>query len=355
VTALDIAPLPTTREAATPEPTVVVEALDKRFPLRRGLRESLRRPFEREAIQVLRGVSLGVHPGEFFGLLGPNGAGKTTLFKTLATLLLPDGGRVTVHGHDIVRDAARVREILAPVSTDERSLWWRASARENLALYATLHRLRGTAARARIDETLEVVGLADVGRRPVAGFSSGMKQRLLIARALVARPRVLLLDEPTRSLDPLSARDLRRFLSEELATRQRCTVLLATHNAEEALELCHRVGVLHRGRLLASGSARALAEEFGDERIRISVAAGAVDGLVAFLRDRGYSMAPPASGHSPAVEVVVPREAGIASDLLASLVRGGVAVEQFERVGLSLADLLERVVRARGEEGVADA
>jgi ABC-2 type transport system ATP-binding protein len=142
---------------------------------------------------------------EFFGLLGENGAGKTTLFKILATLVIPDAGTATVTGFDILQSPNRVREVLAPVIADERSLHWRLSARENMRLFASLHGLRGAEASRRIDELLTLVNLVEAADRLVNGFSSGMKQRLLVARALLAQP-AFCLDEPTRSLGPISAR-----------------------------------------------------------------------------------------------------------------------------------------------------
>src|SRR5690606_27038464 len=151
-----------------------------------------------------------------------------------ATLVTPDHGTVRVEGLDVVRDAAAVRRALVPVVADERSLRWRLNAYENLRLYAVLYRVPAARLRSRIQEVLEVVGLEATGHKMVGQFSSGMRQRLLVARALLSSPRVLLLDEPTRGLDPLSARALRAFLKDDLCRRQGRTVLLATHNAEEA-------------------------------------------------------------------------------------------------------------------------
>jgi ABC-2 type transport system ATP-binding protein len=333
------------------EPVVVVEGISKQFALRRGLRETILHPGRREHFAALRGVSFAVQPGEFFGLLGPNGAGKTTLFKTLSTLILPDSGSATICGLDVETEADQVRRLLAAVTTDERSLFWRVSAADNLEMYAALHGLDRREAKRRARETLEIVGLSDVGTRMVGGFSSGMKQRLLIGRALIARPRVLLLDEPTRSLDPLSARTLRQFLRDELVTRQGCTVLLATHNAEEALDLCDRVGVLYKGELLATGPAVELARQHGDPRYRIEVPPEQIALLVSSLSSAGLDPmerdAP--SGASAAVEVNVHGGSDGAADLLRTLVLDGVRVACFERVGLSLADLIERVASTRGD------
>ena len=344
---------PRPRDRAGAPPMVVLRGLAKSFAVRRDWRQALRHPATRESFPVLRDVSLDVQPGEFFGLLGPNGAGKSTLFKTLATLILPDSGSVVIDGHDVVGDADRVRRLVALVGTDERSLFWRATASENLELYATLHGLRGAVARRRVSESLETVELADTGRRMVGQFSSGMKQRLLIARALLPGPRVLLLDEPTRSLDPISARRFRAFLRTELAERQRCTLLLATHNPEEALDLCDRVAVLHHGRLLAIGPADSLVAQYGEDHYRVAVPRAQ---LALLLRILGASAIVPADvaplplddpAHEHA-EVVIPG-AGVASTtIMRALLDGGVDVLWFERVGLTLADLLERVVRSGG-------
>src|SRR5262249_51337585 len=162
--------------------------LHKRFAVRRPFDEVIRHPFARLYTQALRDVTCDVAEGEFIGLLGPNGAGKSTLFKTLATLVIPDGGHATILGHDVVRDANAVRSVLVPVVADERSLRWRLSSRENLRLYAVLYGVPRAEVTPRIEQVLEVVGLGHTRRQMVGQFSSGMKQRLLIARALLARP-----------------------------------------------------------------------------------------------------------------------------------------------------------------------
>lgn len=334
-------------------PAVVLDGLSKRFPTRRGWLETIRHPGSTQYQEVLRGVSCTVREGEFFGLLGPNGAGKTTLFKILATLVLPDAGTVTIAGFDVVQDARQVRRVLSPVIADERSLYWRLSSRENLELYGALQGLDRTAARRRAGELLEVVGLDDAGEKMVGSFSSGMKQRLLIARALIASPRVLLLDEPTRSLDPISARRFRAFLREEIIGRQRCTVLLATHNAEEALELCDRVAVLDRGELLAAGTAQSIASEMGNDRYRLWTNDPAHPGIAA-LAERGVvEELTMRQGDDPAwtvVEMDVPGGLERAAQVVAFLTEQGVPIARFEYVELSLADLIERVLEQRGVE-----
>jgi ABC-2 type transport system ATP-binding protein len=268
----------------------------------------------------------------------------------LSTLVTPDAGRATVGGHDVATEAAAVRRLLAPVIADERSLHWRLTASENLELFAGLHALPRRAGAARIREVLHVVGLADTGNRQAGTFSSGMRQRLLVARALLCRPRVLLLDEPTRSLDPIAARELRAFLRDEVSGRAGCTILLATHTAEEVLELCHRVAVLHRGRLLASGPVSALAAAVAEHRFAVWTCTPDHPALAA----AGARRVPLAGDRAAAdgwtrVEIAVPGGHHESASLLARLAAAGVQVSRFEPVTLPLAELIERVVRR--EEG----
>lgn len=331
---------------------VRVEGVAKRFPVRRPLRVALRRPFEAEHIEALRAVTLEVRRGELFGLLGPNGAGKTTLFKVLSALVVPDSGQVEVAGRDVVRDPAAGRRVLTPVIADERSLNWRLSGLDNLRLYAALYgvpRSERTPASRRL---LEVVGLRDAAERLAGTYSSGMKQRLLIARALLSKPEVLLLDEPTRSLDPVSARDLRRFLREEIVGRQGCTVLLATHDPDEALDLCDRLGVLHRGRLVAQGTARELAALAGEHRYRVVVAAEDAAPCRELLRARLGREFHEAPGESPGawrqLSGEIPGGPPVTAELLSALSAAGIRVAELARVPLALADLIERIVRSEG-------
>jgi ABC-2 type transport system ATP-binding protein len=330
---------------------ISIVGMSKRFPVRRPLSAAVRAPLTRETRLALANVDLEVNQGEFVGLLGPNGAGKTTLFKVLSTLVLPDTGRATVHGHDVVRNPASTRRLLAPVIADERSLHWRLSAAENLRLFAALHAVPRPDVDARARELLALVGLEATAAQLVGTFSSGMKQRLLIARALLARPRVLLLDEPTRSLDPISARALRAFLREELVRRQGCTVLLATHSADEAFGLCDRVAVLDRGRVLATGPVERLALEVGDARYRAWTRDARHPAWQA-LGDRGvvaHLAGAVREDEWTRIDVDVPGGLDQAAHVLDLLTCAGVRVARFERAPLTLAELLDRIVARRGE------
>ncbi len=326
--------------------SVEITALGKRFAERRGWQEWLRAPTQRRWHQALDGVSLSVQPGEFFGLLGPNGAGKTTLFKTLSALIVPDAGDARIGGRSILTEAAEVRRLVTPIPADERSLSWRLTALENLRLFGALHGLPDRDAVRRADEVLALVRLEGTGSRLVGAFSSGMRQRLLVARALMGTPRVLLLDEPTRSLDPLSARDLRAFLRDELCRRLGCTILLATHNHEEALECCDAVAVLHRGRVVASGPRAQLVRDLGEDRYRLQ-ARGAGEAL-ARLAARGLVRDPVREETVPGPfeqwRLAVPDHEHGAAAVVTALVHEGAEVAAFSRIEPTLADLIERCV-----------
>ena len=207
--------------------------LEKSFVKKRGFREMLRRPFAKaERVEALRGVDLRVRQGEIFALLGPNGAGKTTLLKIFSSLILPDAGQAKVAGHDTIHENL-VKRRLGLVNSDERSFYWRLTARQNLRFFARLYDVPGKRIDSRIDELLARVDMADAADRQFSGYSSGMKQRIAIARALLHDPEVLLMDEPTSSLDPASARRLRQFILDELNGRDGKTVVLASHNLRE--------------------------------------------------------------------------------------------------------------------------
>jgi ABC-2 type transport system ATP-binding protein len=194
-------------------------------------------------------VSFGIAEGEIFGLLGPNGAGKTTTIRMLCTLLEPTDGTATINGYAITRQAGLVRQNLGAVLTGERSIYWKLTGRENLEYFAALYHLPPAIARRRVAELLERLGLANRADEQVERYSSGMKQRIAIAKALLANPPVLLLDEPTIGLDPQSARNLRELIAEIKAEGR--TILLTTHYMEEADQLCDRVGVIDLGRIIA--------------------------------------------------------------------------------------------------------
>jgi ABC-2 type transport system ATP-binding protein len=203
------------------------------------------------SVRALDGVDLEVPPGVVFGFLGPNGAGKTTMIRLLLGLLEPSGGRASVFGHDTKREPGAIREN-AGALLEYHGLYERLSAEDNLEFYARVWRLGPAARRDRIRELLEPLGLWERRGEPVGQWSRGMKQKLAVARALLHRPALLFLDEPTAGLDPVAAAALRDEL-ETLVSREGVTVFLTTHNLADAERLCQRVAVVKQGRLVAVG------------------------------------------------------------------------------------------------------
>jgi ABC-2 type transport system ATP-binding protein len=240
--------------------------LEKSFAKKRSLKQLLTEPFKPpERVHALRGVGLHVKTGEIFGLLGPNGAGKTTLLKILSCLVLPDAGRAEIGGCD-VRQENKVKFRLGLVHSDERSFYWRLTGRENLRFFARLYDVPGKRINSRIDELLRKVDLTEAAPRRFSDYSSGMKQRLAIARALLHDPPILLMDEPTRSLDPAASLSLRALIRDELKGRDGKTVLLATHNLREAEALCDRIAILVAGTVRQVGTVAEVRRWGIDER-----------------------------------------------------------------------------------------
>jgi ABC-2 type transport system ATP-binding protein len=196
------------------------------------------------SVDALRGASLTVAHGTIHGVIGPNGSGKSTLLRVLATLVIADGGEARVNGYDVHREERMVRRMIGFTTGEERSLYWRLTARQNLEFAATLYHLRRPAA--VVAHALDVVGLAADADRPVSGFSQGMSRRLGLARAILHGPPVLLLDEPTRSLDPNARAEFQEVLR-TLRVEKGVTTLLTTHDLGEASAVCDRVSVLFHG------------------------------------------------------------------------------------------------------------
>lgn len=242
---------------------IELDNLRKEFPKR------AKAPFWRRArpemLLAVDGVSLQVPAGEFFGLLGPNGAGKTTTVRMICTLLEPTAGAARIFGYDVVRQANEVRRRIGGLLAGERSLYWKLSGRENLDYFAALYRIPGRQARGRIDEVLGQVGLLDRADEYVERYSHGMRQRLMLARALLPHPPLLVLDEPTIGLDPQAARNFRDLLRALHASGT--TILLTTHYMEEADQLCERIGIIDYGKIIALDSPARLKRTLEERKV----------------------------------------------------------------------------------------
>jgi ABC-2 type transport system ATP-binding protein len=235
-------------------------------------------------VQALDGVSFRVRSGEVFGLLGPNGAGKSTTVKVLATLTKPNSGRAEVAGRDVVREPDEVRRSIGYVpqsSGVDRD----ATGRENLQLQGRIQGMSGRELEERVNELLDLLGIADAADRVVRGYSGGMKRRLDVALGLVHRPRVLFLDEPTTGLDPEARASMWAEL-ERLAEGEALTILLTTHYMEEADQLADRLAIVSRGRVVGEGTPEELKHSLRGDAVEIELSdgqAGDAESIVAAL------------------------------------------------------------------------
>jgi len=219
---------------------------------------------------AVNGVDIQIERGEIFGLLGPNGAGKSTTIRMLCTLLEPTSGTAHVNGYDIVKQANDVRRSLGTVLAGERSIYWKLTGRENLEYFAALYHIPSAIAKKRVDELIERMELKDRANELVEKYSTGMRQRVAIAKALLARPPILLLDEPTLGLDPQAARNLRELIAR--LKQEGHTILLTTHYMEEADQLSDRIGIIDTGKIIALDTPEGLKRRIDQkEFIRLEV------------------------------------------------------------------------------------
>ncbi|HEV2882529.1 MAG TPA: ABC transporter ATP-binding protein [Pyrinomonadaceae bacterium] len=261
------------RETPAQGAAISIRQLSKTYPVSRARLKQFFRRKASDPVEALHDVSFDVREGEIFGLIGRNGAGKTTLTKIIATLVQPTSGAVVVGGFDSVREEGAVRARLGLATAEERSFYWRLTIEQNLAFFARLYGLADARARPRIAELLARLKLEPLARRRFGELSTGNKQRVAIARAMLSSPPVLLLDEPTRSLDPLAAAETRTLINSLARDADKpVTVLLTSHNLAEIEELCARVAVISRGQIRALDTPERLrAVHKNAERVRLAV------------------------------------------------------------------------------------
>jgi ABC-2 type transport system ATP-binding protein len=305
-------------------------------------------------VRALDGISLTVPRGEVHGLLGPNGAGKTTLVKILSTVLLPTAGHAAICGHDVVAQSRAVRPLIGIVFGGERGLYTRLTARQNLEYWGALYKLPRARIAARTTELLDRVGLSERADQRVEAYSRGMKQRLHLARGLIADAAVLFLDEPTTGMDPIAAREFRALIGELRAEGR--TILLATHDMVEAETLCDRVTLVDHGRILATESPRSLGHLVSRfQRVDVAGAEaalldriGALAGVARVDRDGDRDRDGDGDGHSDRSDarISVDDEAAV-SAVLKLLVDAGVTA-----VKVSQPSLEEVYVGLIGDRGL---
>jgi ABC-2 type transport system ATP-binding protein len=333
---------PNQHERAERPRVVSIEHLSKTYPtplLR--LKQFFHRPIK-PPVEALRDVSFDVLEGEIFGLIGRNGAGKTTLTKIVATLVQPTSGIVNVRGYDSVRDDERVRAQVGLATAEERSFYWRLTAEQNLMFFARLYGLNEAPARRRIIEVLNQLELIGLATRRFGEMSTGNKQRLAVARSLLAKPPVLLLDEPTRSLDPLAASRMRELISSLAGGSPPVSVLLTSHNLAEVEELCERVAIINDGRIRALDTPKNLRTlRKQTERVQLIVR-GITSVRAATLFKAGFH-APEISEQPDALVISFKRETG--DDRLDHAIRilheEGANIFDIETQRATLLDVLE--------------
>jgi ABC-type multidrug transport system ATPase subunit len=233
------------------EPALLVEHLEKYFPPALSGWRAMVYPFVQPTERALAGLSFRVEPGEVMALIGANGAGKSTLLRILATLIIPTRGRAAVAGFDVERQDARAREQIGYYAGGDQGFYARLTARENLEFFGAMNNLSHGESGRRIAQLTELMHVESVLDRQVRTLSTGTVHRLGLSRALLHQPAVLLLDEPTRSLDPMAAADFRRFLKDDLVRKGSKTLLFASHSLEEVGQLADRVAFLANGKLIA--------------------------------------------------------------------------------------------------------
>lgn len=330
--------------------TYAIETVDlvKRYPRQKGFRDLFLHPLRKRFVTALDGVNIQVRRGEFFGLLGPNGAGKTTLIKILCNLILPSEGKAYVNGNDVTREGRKVRREIGYVVSEERSFYWRLTGRQNLRFFTKLNNLYGAAERRRIDEVLALMELEKEADKPFKDYSTGIRQRMAIARALITNPKILFMDEPTKSLDPSAAGHLKNFIRGTIVEEMKKTVLFATHNLHEAAELSDRIAIIDKAHVKTCGTLeeirrlysrgytfRMLLHDTDDNvlgRIR------AMDGVI---RAEYRSTAADSNGEELGVELR--DRSGVISDIVELIVRSGGKVLECIHEELSLEEIFSQV------------
>ncbi|MEM2118816.1 MAG: ABC transporter ATP-binding protein [Candidatus Bathyarchaeia archaeon] len=263
---------------------------------------------QEKPVVALDKVSVSIEEGEIFGLLGPNGAGKTTLIKILTTLLLPTSGEAYVGGFDVVKEPEKVRKIISLVSGGETPGYGILSASENLWFFSQLYGLSSSAAKAEIKRLMADLEFEEYAKTRMSKLSTGYKQRLNLARGLLNNPKILFLDEPTLGLDVLTSKKLRSYIVDWAKRERKGTVLLTTHYMAEADEMCDRVAIIDRGRILTCGTPQELKEKLS-ENVIMKVEVNSVQADFGFMQETrgviGYSQTRSIQTNTTSLKIMV--------------------------------------------------
>ncbi len=325
--------------------------LTKRFPQLKSYSELLMYPLRRKEITALENVNIQVKKGEIFGLLGPNGAGKTTLIKILCTLVLPSEGSAFVNGYDVTMDGKQIRRTIGYVISEERSFFWRLTGRQNLKFFARLNNIPAKEVDQRIKEVVDLTGLENDVDNTFQDYSTGMKQKLAVARGMLTDPQILLMDEPTRSLDPVSAHNLKRFIKEVIIGERKKTVIIATNNMQEAEELCNQIAIINKGKLIICESLKEIRKTFNGKDKYVLKLRGSFEYLKEKLHCQDFngkisSLLPESSyNSSPLCRLEINTGRENISEIVEKIVSSGIKIEAFYPVELSLNEIFARTIK----------
>jgi ABC-2 type transport system ATP-binding protein len=330
--------------------------LTKRFRRLKGYRDLLLYRWSKPDIVALDDVNLSVHPGELFGILGQNGAGKTTLIRILCTTLLPSSGTARVAGHDVLRSPGEVRRRIGLVQTEERSFYWRLTGRQNLEFFAALFHVPAATARKRVSRLLDELDLVDEAEQPFQSLSTGTRHKFAIIRGLMTEPSILFLDEPTRSLDPISAQAIRTFIRRRVVDDLGTTVILATHSLPEAEALCTRMALVRDGSVVAEGTPAQLRASLGRGMRCVAkahqVPAGLGDRLSHAESVRSVNIVP--NETHVRLDIELADELGALDDVLRTILEAGVSVFEVNTEAPTLEEVYVEVLGSERDRPPAE-
>ncbi|MCB1026023.1 MAG: ABC transporter ATP-binding protein [Acidobacteria bacterium] len=315
---------------------ISIQNLSKTYPTAFPRVKKFLRMNVKDSVDALRDISFDIEQGEIFGLIGRNGAGKTTLTKIIATLVQPTSGKVLVNGYDSIENDVKVRSLVGLATAEERSFYWRLTSTQNLLFFARLYGMTDKAAKLRIDELFERLDLQDLAKRRFSNLSTGNKQRLAIARALIPNPPILLLDEPTRSLDPLAAANMRKLIG----SIEGVSILLTSHNLSEIEELCDRVAIISDGSIRAVGPPADLRGSHKQEqKVRINLKGVLEDSLITLNNLRNFNI----EKHEDSITLTFERDAddALLGQTFSDLDKKGARILDVETQKATLLDVLE--------------
>jgi ABC-2 type transport system ATP-binding protein len=329
--------------------SIETKNLTKVFRQMNTYRDLVLQPFRNKKFAALSDVSINVEQGELSSLLGPTGAGKTTLLKIICNLVLPTSGSAFVNGQDVTINGKHIRKSIGYVLSDERSFYWRLTGRQNLKLFSVLNNLSSFEAGKRINEVLKVTDMTDYIDNMFKNYSSGQRQKMAIARGLLTDPQILIMDEPTKSLDPGVTLHLREFIKKDLVQQKGKTVFFATHNLSEAEELSDRITIIHKGKIAACGGLAQIRKLIKVKKSYVITLISSTnyikDRIEQFFREKNliYSMSE-SSGTKKEIKIYLELPGSGVSDVIEKIINLGGNLTSCIPKEISLQDIYKNVV-----------